>query len=217
MKSFLIPEGKRTTSAWNWPQRYGFKSIRRCPKLKIQASCAPPPCGITLPSKQDVFVGFATVPGFVSFTSEDGSPYLQVGFTCTLHRSTFTKALAQELAERHATADLSDIHLLVKVTSCKSHLCLIAIKYVSPEEACYDEVGWGGSEARSWGKKQPTLKIAFQQVKHSQPFQLAAKSQLFQLAGNFELSQSAGNVHNSWEKLLLQVPGSVQGFSEWEG
>ena len=26
----------------------------------IQASCPPPPCGITLPSKQDVFVGFAT-------------------------------------------------------------------------------------------------------------------------------------------------------------
>ena len=87
---------------------------------KIQASCAPPPCGITLPSKQDVFVGFATVPGFVSFTSEDGSPYLQVGgntCTCTFLESIFWqhKALAQELSERHATADLSDIHLLVKV------------------------------------------------------------------------------------------------------
>ena len=29
-------------------------------------------------SKQDIFVGFATVPGFVSFTSALGSPYLQV-------------------------------------------------------------------------------------------------------------------------------------------
>ena len=29
-------------------------------------------------SKQDVFVGFATVPGFVSLTSTEGSPYLQV-------------------------------------------------------------------------------------------------------------------------------------------
>ena len=29
-------------------------------------------------SKQDVFVGFATVPGFVSLTSDQGSPYLQV-------------------------------------------------------------------------------------------------------------------------------------------
>ena len=28
-------------------------------------------------SKQDVFVGFATVPGFVSLTSTEGSPYLQ--------------------------------------------------------------------------------------------------------------------------------------------
>ena len=52
------------------------------------------PCGISLPryrgrqcgakesslrcSKQDVFVGFATVPGFVSLTSTEGSPYLQV-------------------------------------------------------------------------------------------------------------------------------------------
>ena len=39
---------------------------------------APRSQGISLPSKQDVFVGFATVPGFVSFTSSSGSPYLQV-------------------------------------------------------------------------------------------------------------------------------------------
>ena len=38
---------------------------------------APRSNGISLPSKQDVFVGFATVPGFVSFTSSTGSPYLQ--------------------------------------------------------------------------------------------------------------------------------------------
>jgi len=69
-------------------------------KLMSKDKCVPAPCGITLPSKQDVFVGFATVPGFVSFTSTDGSPYLQ--------------ALAKELAEHHATTDLSDIHLLVK-------------------------------------------------------------------------------------------------------
>ena len=64
-----------------------------------------------------MFVGFATVPGFVSFTSEDGSPYLQVGHMyLQLTPSNFCQqALAQELAERHATADLSDIHLLVKV------------------------------------------------------------------------------------------------------
>ena len=41
-------------------------------------SSAPRTQGISLPSKQDVFVGFATVPGFVSFTSSSGSPYLQV-------------------------------------------------------------------------------------------------------------------------------------------
>ena len=70
-------------------------------------------------------MGFATVPGFVSFTSEDGSPYLQVGCVFNLHRAIFPKALAHELAERHATADLSDIHLLVKVPlSCKNSLCL---------------------------------------------------------------------------------------------
>ena len=47
-----------------------------------------------------MFVGFATVPGFVSFTSTEGSPYLQ--------------ALASQLAEHHDTTDLADIHLLVK-------------------------------------------------------------------------------------------------------
>ena len=45
-------------------------------------------------------MGFATVPGFVSFTSTEGSPYLQ--------------ALAGQLREHHATTDLADIHLLVK-------------------------------------------------------------------------------------------------------
>ena len=45
-------------------------------------------------------MGFATVPGFVSFTSTEGSPYLQ--------------ALAGQLAEHHDTTDLADIHLLVK-------------------------------------------------------------------------------------------------------
>ncbi len=29
---------------------------------------------------QDVFVGFATVPGYVSLTSSGGSPYLQVNY-----------------------------------------------------------------------------------------------------------------------------------------
>ena len=47
-----------------------------------------------------MFVGFATVPGFVSLTSTEGSPYLQ--------------ALASQLAEHHDTTDLADIHLLVK-------------------------------------------------------------------------------------------------------
>ena len=52
------------------------------------------------PCHQDVFVGFATVPGFVSFTSGSGSPYLQ--------------ALAQVLGAGTAAMDLSDIHLIVK-------------------------------------------------------------------------------------------------------
>jgi len=56
--------------------------------------------GISLPSKQDVFVGFATVPGFVSFTSSLGSPYLQ--------------ALASMMSAHHSSTHLSDIHLLVK-------------------------------------------------------------------------------------------------------
>ena len=62
------------------------------------------PCGISLPrydfkssskeihhnisSKQDVFVGFATVPGFVSLTSDKGSPYLaweSLAFVHILH------------------------------------------------------------------------------------------------------------------------------------
>eukprot|EP00091_Calanus_sinicus_P003669 TRINITY_DN13826_c0_g1_i2.p1 TRINITY_DN13826_c0_g1~~TRINITY_DN13826_c0_g1_i2.p1 ORF type:complete len:270 (-),score=40.01 TRINITY_DN13826_c0_g1_i2:217-1026(-) len=63
--------------------------------------------GISLPSKRDIFVGFATVPGFVSFTSAMGSPYLQ--------------ALAEQLAEHHHDLDLADIHLLVKrqLSTCK--------------------------------------------------------------------------------------------------
>ena len=50
-------------------------------ELVMTKSSAPVPRvtqGISLPNKQDVFVGFATVPGFVSFTSSLGSPYLQV-------------------------------------------------------------------------------------------------------------------------------------------
>jgi len=60
-----------------------------------------------IPSKQDIFVGFATVPGFVSFTSSLGSPYLQV--------------LAKQLADHHHDLDLADIHLLVKreLSTCK--------------------------------------------------------------------------------------------------
>ncbi|XP_023326061.1 uncharacterized protein LOC111699590 [Eurytemora carolleeae] len=60
----------------------------------------PAPAGITLPSKQDVFVGFATVPGYVSLTASGGSPYLQT--------------LANELSQHALSKDLSDIHLLVK-------------------------------------------------------------------------------------------------------
>jgi len=68
---------------------------------RMTKSSAPPQqSGISLPSKQDVFVGFATVPGFVSFTNMRGSPYLQ--------------ALSSTLCSHHAITDLSDIHLLVK-------------------------------------------------------------------------------------------------------
>jgi len=63
-------------------------------------SSQPQQSGISLPSKQDVFVGFATVPGFVSFTNMSGSPYLQ--------------ALSSTLQSKHPTTHLSDIHLLVK-------------------------------------------------------------------------------------------------------
>jgi len=64
--------------------------------------------GISLPNKQDVFVGFATVPGFVSFTSSLGSPYLQ--------------ALASVLSTHHKDTDMSDIHLLVKRRLAALHL-----------------------------------------------------------------------------------------------
>ena len=64
-------------------------------------SLPPSVSSISLPSKQDVFVGFATVPGFVSFTSGSGSPYLQ--------------ALAGVMGSPKASSmDLSDIHLIVK-------------------------------------------------------------------------------------------------------
>eukprot|EP00090_Calanus_glacialis_P039506 TRINITY_DN6877_c0_g1_i6.p1 TRINITY_DN6877_c0_g1~~TRINITY_DN6877_c0_g1_i6.p1 ORF type:complete len:550 (+),score=134.88 TRINITY_DN6877_c0_g1_i6:180-1652(+) len=69
-------------------------------QMMTKSSAPPQQSGISLPSKQDVFVGFATVPGFVSFTNMRGSPYLQ--------------ALSSILSAHHATTDLSDIHLLVK-------------------------------------------------------------------------------------------------------
>ena len=63
-------------------------------QMMTKSSAPPQQSGISLPrqefpvhldlnyfslfSKQDVFVGFATVPGFVSFTNMKGSPYLQV-------------------------------------------------------------------------------------------------------------------------------------------
>ena len=71
------------------------------PLMTKSGSLPPSVSGISLPSKQDVFVGFATVPGFVSFTSGSGSPYLQ--------------ALAGVLESPKASSlDLSDIHLIVK-------------------------------------------------------------------------------------------------------
>jgi len=75
---------------------------------KSSAPLAPRTQGISLPNKQDVFVGFATVPGFVSFTSSLGSPYLQ--------------ALASVLSTHHVDTDMSDIHLLVKRRLAALHL-----------------------------------------------------------------------------------------------
>jgi len=80
-------------------------------ELIMTKSSAPNPRitqGISLPNKQDVFVGFATVPGFVSFTSSLGSPYLQ--------------ALASVLSTHHKDTDMSDIHLLVKRRLAALHL-----------------------------------------------------------------------------------------------
>merc|ERR1712080_764222 len=64
-------------------------------KLSVPADTAP-----KVPLKQDVFVGFATVPGFVSLTCKWGSPYMQ--------------ELATQLQKYHKSKDLADIHLLVK-------------------------------------------------------------------------------------------------------
>lgn len=75
---------------------------------KSSAPLAPRSQGISLPNKQDVFVGFATVPGFVSFTSSLGSPYLQ--------------ALASVLSTHYKSTDMSDIHLLVKRRLAALHL-----------------------------------------------------------------------------------------------
>ena len=63
-------------------------------------------------------MGFATVPGFVSLTSTEGSPYLQVSpclyIPGNLHTTLPMQALASQLADHHDTTDLADIHLLVK-------------------------------------------------------------------------------------------------------
>jgi hypothetical protein len=39
---------------------------------------------------KDVFVGFATVPGFVALTASGGSPYLQVSDFIYRYRTAFT-------------------------------------------------------------------------------------------------------------------------------
>merc|ERR1739838_969311 len=69
-------------------------------EMMTKSSAPPQKSAISVPSKQDVFVGFATVPGFVSFTSMKASPYLQ--------------PLSTILSEHYTTKGLSDIHLLVK-------------------------------------------------------------------------------------------------------
>ena len=40
--------------------------------VMTKSGSLPHQMGISLPRKQDVFVGFATVPGFVSYTSSKG-------------------------------------------------------------------------------------------------------------------------------------------------
>ena len=89
---------------------------------KSSAPLAPRSQGISLPNKQDVFVGFATVPGFVSFTSSLGSPYLQVRNTPKLTKKYILKALASVLSTHYKSTDMSDIHLLVKRRLAALHL-----------------------------------------------------------------------------------------------
>ena len=95
-------------------------------ELIMTKSSAPAPRitqGISLPNKQDVFVGFATVPGFVSFTSSLGSPYLQVCKILNPMRNTINgQALASVLSTHHKDTDMSDIHLLVKRRLAALHL-----------------------------------------------------------------------------------------------
>ena len=123
----------------------------------------PQQIGISLPSKQDVFVGFATVPGFVSFTSLAGSPYLQ--------------ALARNLHHHHTTLDLSDIHLLVKRELATTKLAggnrqgaeerssllykLLFSKYSGDHRG---SVKFGTNKYSSFGTKSSTFNITQQQI-----------------------------------------------------
>ena len=76
--------------------------------VMTKSGSVPQQMGISPPKKQDVFVGFATVPGYVSFTSSAGSPYLQT--------------LSTLLESHYKEMDLSDIHLMVKRTLARSKL-----------------------------------------------------------------------------------------------
>ena len=123
----------------------------------------PQQMGISLPSKQDVFVGFATVPGFVSFTSLAGSPYLQ--------------ALARNLHHHHSSLDLSDIHLLVKRELATTKLAggnrqgaeerssllykLLFSKYSGDHRGT---VKFGTNKYSSFGTKSSTFNITQQQI-----------------------------------------------------
>jgi len=137
----------------------------------------PQQMGISLPSKQDVFVGFATVPGFASFTSLAGSPYLQ--------------SLSSKLEEKHSSMDLSDIHLLVKRQLATTKLAggnrqgaeerssllfkLMFSKYQGNHRGCIKYITDGGPKKKFLLDKEPTVQ---QTMPPPKPSRLSLSSSL---------------------------------------
>ena len=134
------------------------------------------------------------------------------GPTCDLSIiTTIFKALAQELAERHATADLSDIHLLVKVINCQKFLCWHSSDLFPQRKLAMTRLGEEGVRQGAEERSSLLSKLLFSRQKNSDFlagsnfwffFSRHHYSELFSAASNFWAFLAGRNLHIWLRKLL---------------